>query len=407
MSKERLETGKTPSIYIDQCEGDLSIRGWSEPAIEPKGEYQLEKTDEGYRLSGSGSLRINVPMESTISIGRVRGSLSFRQVVGAFSCDYVQGDVSLSHTGDSSLGVVHGDLSARNTVGAMTAAEVNGDVALRGVGGATFNAIHGDLSARIINGDVRIDSIHGDADLRTIEGDVTVAQGFRDINLAHIAGLVNVTGVTGDIRLRTALAGGDHRLEARGDIVVRWPVDAPLNLEASGPQIDNRLRLEDLLEEKERLTGRIGKGDVNLALKASGRIVLREAESAEEQWSAYGKDMEFDLGFDMTGIAARIETEMNNHLARVTRDLETKFGAEFGQRMSEKFARKSEKAAERGRRRVDTRGRPSGGADFSSAQSGAARKASSTEEQLKILKMVETGKITPEEAGMLLEALEN
>lgn len=406
MSKERLETGKTPSIYIEQCEGDLSIRGWSEPVIEPKGEYQLEKTDEGYRLFSSGSLRINVPMEATISIGRVRGSLSVRQVVGAFSCDYVQGDVSLSHTGDCSLGVVHGDLSARNTIGVMTVAEVNGDAALRGVAGATFNAIHGDLSARIINGDVRIDSIHGDADLRTIEGDVTVAQGFRDINLAHIAGLVNVTGVTGDIRLRTALTGGDHRLEARGDIVVRWPVDAPLNLEASGPQIDNRLRLEDLLEQKGSLTGRIGKGDVNLALNASGRIVLRESESAEEQWGAYGKEMEFDLGFDMTGIAARIETEMNNHLARVTRDLEAKFGAEFGQSMSEKFARKSEKAAERVRRRVDTRGRPSG-ADFSSAPSGVARKASSTEEQLKILKMVETGKITPEEGGMLLEALEN
>ena len=35
-----------------------------------------------------------------------------------------------------------------------------------------------------------------------------------------------------------------------------------------------------------------------------------------------------------------------------------------------------------------------------------AKKPASSEEQLKILKMVEQGKITPAEAGMLLEALE-
>jgi hypothetical protein len=109
---------------------------------------------------------------------------------------------------------------------------------------------------------------------------------------------------------------------------------------------------------------------------------------------------------DMGAIGARLEAEVNNHIARVTRDL----GANFGQRLAEQLAQKAEKAAERAeraterarRRSGEARGRPTG---FDFTAPPAAPKPASMEEQLKILKMVETGKITPEEASMLLEAL--
>ncbi len=80
-----------------------------------------------------------------------------------------------------------------------------------------------------------------------------------------------------------------------------------------------------------------------------------------------------------------------------------KFGPDFGQRLADKLSRKTEKVVERTRRRADARGRMAG-ADF--VASPPSRKPVSSEDQLKILKMVETGKITPTEAGMLLEALE-
>ena len=57
------------------------------------------------------------------------------------------------------------------------------------------------------------------------------------------------------------------------------------------------------------------------------------------------------------------------------------------------------------RRRSEQRTRSSS-ADYSSGMSESATKTVSTEEHLRILKMVESGKITPEEAGMLLKALE-
>ena len=78
------------------------------------------------------------------------------------------------------------------------------------------------------------DSIHGDADLRTVNGSVTVSQGFRDVNLYNVGGLVSVAGVTGDIRLQGGLSDGDS-LEARGDVVVRWPANVALNLAVTAP----------------------------------------------------------------------------------------------------------------------------------------------------------------------------
>ena len=102
---------------------------------------------------------------------------------------------------------------------------------------------------------------------------------------------------------------------------------------------------------------------------------------------------------------------MNSHLARVARDFETRFGPEFGQRMAEKAARQAERAAERAERageRARRKGEWRGRAPVADAPppAAAARRTASPEEQMKILKMVETGAITPEDAGMLLEALE-
>jgi hypothetical protein len=216
---------------------------------------------------------------------------------------------------------------------------------------------------------------------------------------------VNVRQVTGDIRLRGGLGEGDHNLEAQGDVIVAWPQAQPLNLTVTARTIHNRLTLEDKAEKNGTLTGRIGQGGPNLNVTSGGRTVIKPAALTNEKWGNYEGDMEFDFETEMAGVAARIEAEINNHMARLSNEMGTKFGPDFGQRLTEKFSRNAERAAERARRRagVDPRGRAAG-AEFVAPP--PARKPATTEEQLKILKMVETGKISPGEASMLLEALE-
>jgi hypothetical protein len=115
--------------------------------------------------------------------------------------------------------------------------------------------------------------------------------------------------------------------------------------------------------------------------------------------------MEFDFGVDLAGIGSRIETEVIAQVSRLSQELERKFGADFGQQIAQKVARKAERAAAKGRPRYDRNKVYAGAGEFT--QPSPAKKSASTEEQLKILKMVETGKISSEEARMLLEALES
>lgn len=405
MAMERLKTGDTPYIRVNSCEADLVVRGWNEAAVKVSGDYDLQEDTKGISLTGKGSLNLNIPVGATLSVGRVGGDLVIKNFTGPGSYELVQGDAALSGAGETEIGTVKGDLAARRLLDSFSASEVNGDVIVRSAEETVLRIVHGDVSARHVNGNLTIEAIHGDADLRNVEGDVKVSKSYRDVNLTNILGEVNIIDVKGDVRLRGLLSSGDHRLESQGDIIVRWPAGSPLNLVAAGRQIDNRLPLEDAVEKDGTLSGKIGNGSTNLNLVSAGRIVLKLIDGTDDKWNSFRGDMEFEFDVEMAGVASRIEAEVNSHISRVTRDLESKFGADFGQRFAEKAARKMEKAGERARRKAEPRGRSSG-ADFSSTPSAPAKKAATTEEQLKILKMVETGKISPEEASMLLEAME-
>lgn len=403
MTRERFNISKPPFVRVDSCAGDLVVRGWPEPALELKGDYQLHDSDKGFLVTSQGDLHLYLPEEALLSIGKVSGNLIIRDAIGTCSCEYVQGDVVATRSGDTELGTVHGDLVIKSLIGILSAAEVNGDVVIRGAKDIALAEVHGDLSVRLVEGDVTIEAVNGDSDVRTIHGNVTIERSFRDVNLNNVRGLVNISGVMGDIRLRGGLPDGHHLLEARGDIVVRWPGGLPLDLRASATKIDNRLSLEDIAEKKGEVAGHIGQGGAELTLVSEGRVILRESELEHDKSKYHGGDMEFNFEFD--SIAARIEAEVNSHISRVMDDLEAKFGGDFGRRYSEKAARKAEKVAERTRKRTDY-SRQASGFDFTAEPSSTSKKAVSIQEQMEILKMVENGKISPEEAQMLLEALE-
>jgi len=405
MSKEQIKTGESPFVRVPSCGGDLIVRGWDEPTIRVKGEDGLVEDEKGYTITAGGNLTLYLPVGAMLSVGEVDGDLVVKRLEGAGAYDNVRGDMVLVNVGETEIGYVRGDLAARKSSARLSVGEVVGDVVARGIDSATFKTIHGDISVRHMAGDIAIDATHGDTDLRHVAGNVTIEQSYRDVNLANVGGEVNVRQATGDIRLRGGLGDGEHCLEAQGDVIVRWPEGQPLHLTVNARRIDNRLPLEDQVEKNGSLIGHIGQGGVNLNVTSAGRAIIKPVALTDEKWGNYEADMEFDFETEMAGIGARIEAEVNNHLARISNEMGAKFGPDFGQRFAEKFSRQTERVVERARRRADARGRTAG-ADFV-ASPPPAKKPVSSEEQLKILKMVETGKITPAEAGMLLEALEN
>jgi hypothetical protein len=245
--------------------------------------------------------------------------------------------------------------------------------------------------------------------------------------------------VQGDLDISGDLDAGKHSFSTQGNLLLRWPMGASLNLNATARQIHNRLSLVDVVQDGSHLAGRIGEGDTSVILDARGDMMLKEVDIDQGYWDVHfaGKpmdqdyDFDFDFDFDFGEIGRRVREEIDSHLVRLTNDLEQRFGPDFAQRIAEKVGREAERAAERAEREAE---RAAARAERAAerAQREAERHAAhfarmasrhgrhgppppppppparevSAEEQLKILRMVENGTISPEEANMLLKALE-
>jgi hypothetical protein len=222
----------------------------------------------------------------------------------------------------------------------------------------------------------------------------------------------------GDIRLRGGLTTGKHHLAANGNIIIRWPEEAPLVVEATAAAFDIRLAMEDVVEQDGAFSGHIGDGETVLRMEAKGRIIIKAMDTFAEPWGDQPEeeiDWEFDL--DLTGLGQHITSQINDRLgewsSRFESGLDPELSADIERRVRDAAAR-AEKAAERAMRQAEkaakkarwqAKGSWSPPAPSRSAPTKETR--ATAEEQLKILRMVESGVIKPEEAETLLEALEN
>ncbi len=126
-------------------------------------------------------------------------------------------------------------------------------------------------------------------------------------------------------------------------------------------------------------------------------------------------DWEFDL--DLSGLGQHITSQINSRLGEWSSRFESGFDAELSadiERRVRDAAARAEKAAERAVRQAEKAARKARWqAQGSWSPSTPTRPApaketrATEEEQLKILRMVENGVISPEEAETLLKALQN
>ena len=418
MGEERFETEKAPVVIVT-CHGDLQVRGWSEPAILVNGaNYACSESEKAWRIESSNDLRIYVPAAADLTIAEVKGDLKVKMVEGGLVISEARGDVVARNIGAADLGTVHGDLSVRHINGMLTIKSILGDMSARNTEAFEVGTIHGDCSIRYVNGAAVLNEVLGDISVRTINEDVTVGQCHRDLNVRNVGGRISADDVSGDIRLLGGLASGKHSLSARGDIVVRWPADQPLLVEAHSPAIKRIIELEDLVEETGFLSGRIGEGETFLLLNAKGRIIIKEADAPDKQYDD-PMDMDFDIDIDFGGLGEYFSTEINNRMSELSARMEKEFGPSFtakieqtakeaankAERAAERAVRKAEQAARKARYQAD---RSTWNAPQPPARPQSAKENKATEEeQIKILRMVENGIISPDEATTLLEAIDS
>jgi hypothetical protein len=410
MATVTFETSDTPHITVDECAGELSVRGCTPPSngaplpggvsIEVEGgEEDLTSHREGevITLTARSKCHLLCPRGTSLTLHQVSGDLCVRHVNGPLAIDSAHGNVSLRDLGPAAIQSVAGHLEAHHVGGSLSLGRVSGSVRLRQVKSKlVIERCDGDLNARDLLGGVEAREVHG------------------------------------NIWLSSELSPGqEYRLHAHGNVKAYFPADssARCTLEAGG-ELRCGIELEERQQVARRLSGRWGDGQALVELHAGGNLLV---QGDGDEWGI-GDRIEEIVEAEMSKLEQRLHEELSS-LGDIGTTLEDKMRRKFEKRaerarhMAEKEAeraiQRAERMEEKARRRAERveekrreRGERAAGEaahhlpSWSPFRWGAGPRPSpkhepiSDGERLMILRMVEQKKISSEEAERLLDALE-
>jgi hypothetical protein len=395
--------GAEPEILIRRVNGDLAISGWDRSEIQVRADG---RTDDGaigqhgetITIATDGDCAIQAPLRSRLRIQSADGDASITMLLNSIEIDGVGGDLSVASVGPTTINSVAGSLSVRAVAGSLLVNNVDGDAQVSQIaGGARLNAVAGDLAVNEVVGNV-------------------------------------FATADGDAKLTLQLAPGQTvTVAASGDIVCQVQTDACANVRLTA---DGDIRVKNLGELRkasntslEFVLGGDPSGDHSgaaLQLTADGDIALRGiAVRPPEAEFGFGDEFDAEMNRRAAAMGAQITREVETQVEVLTRDLEEKFNRmaeneEFSSRIQDKVAaamrRAEEKMAEAMRKlevrtqEGDSRRRKGYGwqapPPAPPPPPAAPRKPQATdEERMMILRMVEQGKLSVDQAEKLLAAI--
>jgi hypothetical protein len=372
--KRTIRTSDTPQVTIEECLGNLTVRANTENEITLL--VQDGEGDEAAWQPEGDALSIAIPANGTL-VCPSGTALTVRRVLGNLRIERVKGSVV--------IGVVHGN------------------TALREVDAVLLERALGNLSAREVAGRLESQDVRGNTRVRRVGELLTLGEVGGNLVAEGLTGGLMAERVRGNVRMGPPFSPeAAYRVEAHGNLTVHLPPDASLEMVLrAGGQVRSRVPGLALEPGEEETRGTLGSGESTLEADVKGNVTLRPSEGHEA--------MDMSTGWDELG--AHVEWQMNDALARMATYLEESLGRVDGEqvrhrvdRATEQARRRAEQAAERARMRAEQaerRWRRASGQRSAPIEQGAT-----DEERLRVLRMVEEGKITPEQASDLLGAIE-
>jgi len=361
------EVGKAPHVRVSSVGSDLRVVGRSGGALDAqapsRGDLSITREGDEVIVSSRVGCLLFVPDGARIEIGAVGG------------------DARLSGmTGEASLTTVGGDLNLRG-VGAVRLGRVAGDVRLVQASGP--------LAAEWIGGDARIENLQAALELGQVEG---------SLFLRHVRGAIQAQA-RGDVQAELAPPPGSHsRVQAGSDLTCRLPPDASVlvNYRAEG---DVRVGLPSHARAVGTTgSAQLGSGEAALDLECGGDLRLETTGGGgaglNDEWR---QDLEARIEAEVESALADIESgqRLRGMPGMMRDDIAARIRVSMGK--ARRGAHRPGRAPEAGRPR-DVR------ISFGEPPAGSADVGD--EERLAILRMVESGTITVEQAEQLFRAME-
>ncbi len=404
MWTQTVETTPSPTIVVEECLGDLSVQGTDEPRLtislrNGADALSLRREGENVFLTLRADAHLSCPRGTRLTLATVRGDLRVRDISGPLTVGAVSGDGILRRVGPLTLGEIYGDLSLQGAAGEVRIREVFGD--------ARLQEVDGPLSVRAIRGDLRAAGLRGGAAVENIGADLRLRP-------PYVSGAVYGFGV-----------GSTARIVVPADASVRFALRAGGRVRSTVPGLS-------LAEAGGVVTGALGDGEAVLEVTAGSHILLVPEVAEEAEWGAWAAGME-DIGAvvearvaeAMALLEARLEETLRSvdseeirrrveKAAERARQAAERYAREAGEaarREAERARREAEREAERARQEAERARMQAERAErrwqrASGRRPEPSRPATAEAEILRVLRMVEEGKLTPEQAAELIAALE-
>lgn len=425
MKRRTIPSGPMPKLVII-AQGHLTISAAEEMQVAAEttvnSELLLQETGETVEIQCDGRLTLSVPPQATLLIESAHGNLIIQGVTGTLSIAQTGGNLSLENVGPTTLNTVGGSLTVQGVNGNLTAQLVGGH--------ATVHNVTGDLHLAEVGGHLQAQDIHGGVHAR-VGGNAVI-----------------------DLHPQAEL---DYTIEAMGNLSCQFGPEADATLFLTGPTVG---RGRDGTRQVV-----LGDGAAQMHLTAMGVILINgaapgaspkadfEAGTTSDFNANFGPQIDFDslgdLGGMAEGLASQITAKVNSAMAQLSEQLPGILGtagvdaeeiarvtakvqmattraaakaqaraekdrakaARRAEREMSRAMRHAEREAYRSQAPIPSRpprpGQPSRPMPFGSTPPSAAPTASTQDEQMLILRMLEEKKITPSQANELLAALEN
>lgn len=403
MWTKTVETSLSPAVTVEECVGDLSIQGADEPRLivslsDGASALSLRREEEAIFLTLRADTRLICPRDARLTLSNVRGDLRIGQVRAS-----------------------------------ITAGSISGDASVRRIGPITFSQIYGDLFVSGASGAVSIGEVFGDARLREVDGPLSVSAVRGDLHAEGLRGGATAGTVNADLYLRPPyVPSAVYRFRVGGKARITIPANASVRLILrAGGHIRSTVPNLDLIEEEGMTVAILGDGAALLEITAAGHILLVPEVTEETEWGAWVSGME-NIGVVVEARIAEAMALLEDRLEEALRSVDSEEirrqverAAERARESIERYARRAreaaEREAERARREAERRAerarqeaerarmqaeRAERRWQRASGQRPQPRPAAIDEEILRVLRLVEEGKITPEQAADLIAALE-
>jgi len=376
------QEGVGAPIIVRRVEGDLRLRGRAGGRLSVDGDgAAVEHLGDGqpYVVSTQGDCRITLPDQVAVSV----------QAVG--------GDAKLTDLG-----------------GELVVQAVGGDFSLRGASAVTLRQVGGCVRIKHAAGDVSVGDVGADATIREVRGSVYVANVGADLFVRNVEGSCVVENVGADLVVSLDFApDAEYRFGAGATILCRvQPATNATFILPPGTEVELDVPAEQVQEdEAEQQVIRIGDGSIPVVITHAAllHLVGEEEDYAlnfggriEEELEARLSSLEEKLNQQLDGLDERIQARTEQFASQAERWAEhaQRQAAKAAERMAQRMDRDMKFKHKRGPRGPWTFGRPT------PPRPPRPSEPVREEERLMILRMVQEGKISIEEAERLLAALE-